>query len=54
MKNPPKEIVELGEEREVILELIDLELVTEGSQQWVRLKQIDRELAILWNNLICD
>ena len=54
MKNPPKEIVELEQERDVILEMIELELVSEGSQQCTRLKQINRELAILWSNLICD
>ena len=54
MKNPPREIVELELEREEILELIELELVSEGSKLWARYKQINRELAILWNNLICD
>jgi len=54
MQTPPKEIVELGKERDTILEMIDLGLVSEGSKQWERLKEVKRELAIQWNNLICD
>ena len=54
MKTPPKEILKLGEERKILEELIELGLLQEGCELWKRYEQVKRELAIRWNNLICD
>ena len=54
MKKPSNEIVELGKEREEIKEMIELQLLTDDTGLRTRLDQINRELAIRWNNMICD
>ena len=54
MKTLSKEIVELGKGRKYLEELIEMGLLHEGCELWKRYKQVKRELAIHWNNLICD
>ena len=54
MKTPPKEIVELHQERELVQEMIDLGLVVDDTKLRERVKKMDRDLAIMWNNLYCD
>ena len=54
MKKPSNEIVELGKERKNIQEIIDLGLVVDDTDLRERVKQMSRDLAIMWNNLICD
>jgi len=54
MKNTPNEIVELGKELEELEELVSIGLLNDKCQLWKRYNQVKRELAVHWNNLICD